>query len=347
LYLTKKFSYVLPDEQRPYSWFSINAVKDKPIIDALVKVQKQEFGFYEQVLTAITLFNESCRVKPFNESSSIVLITSAFEALLQIPRSEKKRNFGYAFKIHWGYDENIKKWAEDLYELRSHIVHGATVKPDVLLVGTDKHYPHFDIAREIFHDLLLIIFDNKGLLTVDKGNRRQIIANLQSKVISNKQKIKEILSQKERYTYEAFTNDPKIYLDFLQKISTLNIFDQSSEDNIITLLRLIFAIAEKGLDEELREIRKIDINTVKDEFSRLYLQTLRPNELKKFKKYIKLLPSGKTLSYRERFDLHDNLNEFYLAVCQNHQFRPDLREIKFRVGEFLLVCLESMRFLIY
>ena len=156
-HFSPKYFYLLPIEQNHKAKLRINKNQEKVIFDLFSDISRKNKEQYKRLITSISLFNESCRIKNFNPNSSIVLLVSSLEALLELPRWSKKETFSYAIKLLWGLDNRIMEWALQLYELRSQIVHGVVVGGEKLLFSKDRHYPHFEIGWDMYHDCLLFI----------------------------------------------------------------------------------------------------------------------------------------------------------------------------------------------
>ena len=183
------FSYQLPINQDNTTRLAIWKTQEKHILDVLNFLFKNQEPLFKKIINSISLYNAACRIHPYNPNSSIVLIASAFESLLQIPKNAKKDNFAYAFKLLCGLDDRISEWAADLYDSRSHIVHGSVVGKDRLYASKDNHYPHFEIGRDVFNDFLFMILESSGLLNIKDNYKEEIIKELKDKIISNSEKV--------------------------------------------------------------------------------------------------------------------------------------------------------------
>jgi hypothetical protein len=250
------YLYMLNQPQGYYIPMRFGKNYDQPILRTLEYLSNKEKELYKKLLTAITLFNQSCRISKFNQSSAIVLITSAFEALLQIPRNSKKDNFSFAFKLFWGFDQRIEEWAAQLYDLRNHIVHGAVIEDKKLYASTYEHYQHFNIGREIFHSALIILLDLKGVIEIGREFRIGETKNLLNKIIPNKEKAERIIKKKKIYNYIAFKKDIKLYKEFIQRLEGFTGIDYSAKNYILEIVKLIFSILKDWTDELIKEEKK-------------------------------------------------------------------------------------------
>lgn len=334
--LTMKYKYVLhAQESYIYNKLTVSRQLEEVTLKSLEALAKEDFGFYRRVMTAITLFNESCRIHAFSANSAIVLITSAFEALLHIPRSPKKHSFSYAFKLFWGFNERVERWASDLYELRNRIVHGAVVESGQLYASEDRHYPHFKIARGIFNDSLLLILESKGFLRLDEGHRLEVMKQLWNKVISNKEKVRAILERKDRFTYEAFCRERKLYEEFLRRMESLTVVDYSAKESIKKLLDLVFSVMERWMSRESEKKQE----TSNEDFKR-YLEYRN----KRYEELVELLNAAKTIPWtlHGRFEVEKRLRSILdvLRELEPIWHRPD--EFKFTLSEFGERCLRAV-----
>lgn len=330
-----KYSFLLPIEQNHKGKLKISKNKEKSLIDVFSTILNRDLHTYKRLINAIALFNESCRINSFSPNSSIVLIASAFEGLLNIPRYSKKENFAYALKIFWGFDERIEQWAKELYELRSQIVHGDVTESEKLLASKDCHYPHFKIARDMFHDCLSFILESYGYLIIDKGYKFEVIKRLRNQIISNKEKVNKLLSQKERFSYQAFVNNKDLYKEFILKVEGLTPTDYSAQNIIKNLLKLIFAIAKDWIQAELRKDYGIPDKRLKE-----YLRFRND----KFSNILKLFNDIRQIkwSLRGKFQIYDKIGDLEEEVRQLEPIVYKKDEFNFTLPEFFDRCLRAM-----
>jgi len=329
-----KWFYMLPIHQDYKGKIKINNSRKDFFIDCFQKIKNHDIKTYRQIINAIDLFNESCRISKFNINSAIVLIVSAYESLLFLPRQLKTDTFSYAFKLLLGLDERIGEWAKDLYSLRSQIVHGEDVEDEKLLVSNDRHYPHLAIARDYFHSCLLLILERYGIIETDSQFTLEIVRELKSKIISNQEKITAILKGKKRFTYKSFTKKKELYNEFIYRMEELTPTDYSGRDNVIPLIKLVFSIAKEWIkeakkyktdDEEQRKVYE-SRNKTYDEILALF------DEIKKQKTTLK-----------GRFQLHEKIDELESKIGYFHPAVKLEDEIDFKIPEFLHICLKSLR----
>lgn len=307
---------------------------EKSLMDILSAISDKRLDTYKRLINAMALFNESCRINAFSPNSSIVLITSAFEGLLDLPRYSKKENFGYALKILWGFDRRIEKWATELYALRSQIVHGDVAAGERLLASKDRHYPHFKIAREMFHSCLLFILESHGTLIVDKRLKFEVIRQLRNYVVSNKEKIDKLVSQRKRFSYQAFVNKKGLYKEFLVRVEELTSTDYSGRDIIPGLLELILRIARDWIEAEMKQSRTL-VSGKGDE----YLEFTK----ERFGNILKLFDDIERAkwSLKGRLEKKEKMRVLKKEVNQLERVFHRKEEFKFTVSEFLDRCLRA------
>lgn len=338
-YFDQKYSFVVTNEPS-HGWkIKIHKKGEKVLMDTLSAISNNDTKKYKRLINAISLFNESCRINQFNPNSSIVLMVSAFESLLNIPRGSKKSTFAYAMKMFWGFDEIIEEWAKNLYALRSQIVHGDVVEGEKLMASQDRHYPHFKIAKEIFHDCLLFILESYGYITVITKYKSEVINNLRNKVISNKEKAERILTNKKKYSYKAFLKKKDLYEDFILKLEDLTIGDNSAQSIMINIRNIIFDIAENWIKAEKGKTYK-NLNDKQKEYLKY-----------KNKKYDDILiiidniKKGK-VKPKDIFGQYGNVMELEKEVRKLEPVSHSKDVFNFTIPEFLSRCL-SVNIIIY
>ena len=334
-YWTPKYSFLLPIEQSHKGKIKLHRNREKLLIDVFSIILNKDTNKYRRLINAIALFNESCRINQFSPNSSIVLIVSAFESLLSLPRRSKKENFAYALKILWGFDERIGKWAKQLYELRSQIVHGDVTEGENLMASKDHHYPHSKIARNMFHDCLLFILEGYGSIIVDRKHKFEVIKNLRNQVISNKEKVSKILDHKKKFSYQAFLNNKDLYTEFILRIEDLTPTDYSAQNIIKNLLNIIFTITEDWIEAEKGKDYKVANKRLKE-----YLKFR--NE--KFENILKLFNDIRQikLSLKGKFQIYDKIKDLEEEVRQLEPVVHKEDEFNFTIPEFLNRCLIAM-----
>jgi len=138
----------------------------------------------------------------------------------------------------------VERWARDLYELRSQIIHGEVVEGKKLMASKDYHYPHFKIARDIFNDCLLFLLEGCGHLDIRRAYKEKVIKDLRNLVISNKIKASDILKKKNRYSYKEFVANKDLYKEFIAKCSSFTPLDNSASALMPKIYEIIFSISE-------------------------------------------------------------------------------------------------------
>lgn len=332
--------YMLPMLQKHRSILKLhsNAIL---LINTISKTHKSNINLYKRVINAITLFNDSCRINPYNPSSSIIIIVSAFESLLSLPIYSKVDNFAYAFKAIFGFDEDIEKWAKDLYTLRSTIVHGDVTTNDNLMISQDKHYPYYKVTRNIFNDCLLLIMQGYGLIDIDMIYKFDVIKKFKNKIKSNISKIKELLKQNKKYTYSAFKKKKDLYLEFLNNIQRLTPTDYSASSHIIKTIKLVISIAKPWIEDNKIEINKILIDEKTNPDAIPYLKsqlTSYDNILTSFSK-LELL---NTMSLKSKFEIIDELDNIREAIGYISYTTSGKENIEFNIHEYLEICINSL-----
>jgi hypothetical protein len=144
---------------------------DGRIIDDLLKMRAKQKRIYRRLMRAIDMFKQAYyNDTKLSQQSRIMLITSAYEILFDLPesgqRARLKENFRQLFVMPtdikrryksergsgrpsvWEIDSIKVMWADKFYTLRNKIIHGSPLKP-ADFVFCDKQR-HFDIAVLFF-----------------------------------------------------------------------------------------------------------------------------------------------------------------------------------------------------
>jgi len=172
-----------------------------------------------------------------------------------MPRREKKEIFAYIIQLFWGFEENIRKWAEKLYELRSKIVHGSVVGEEELKPPADRYYSHYEIARKIFDDCLRFALETHGAISIDSKNKSEVKKRLLNLLTSNKEKVKDILRQ--RLPYRSFEAKEYLYAQFVDTIDTLDPEDDSARNLLVPFLQMAFSIVQDWIESDKEQMKSL------------------------------------------------------------------------------------------
>lgn len=259
--LGDKFRYVYLDKKRYYERnirllpnfntdpiFKIDSVLAN-VVDAVNRIYKSNISFSNCLLSAFSNFNNSCMTSRYSEQSSIVLLVTAYESIFQTPRTNKQSVFPYAFKLTWGFNENIFNWATALWELRNKIVHGSYVELDSLLVGEYKHCRFFDVGREFFRDTLYRIIDLNSYISISADFKDYRFQEFVNRIRPNHEKLEEIIKRKEEFNFRALKANEKLYDDLIGIIDSIVLMDASMKMNYYTVVKMMCVISKDWLKD--------------------------------------------------------------------------------------------------
>lgn len=322
------YLYMLPLEQEAKGKVRLREHREIEILKALSILLDNDPDRYRALINAIALFNESCRILNVSPNSAVILIVSAMESLLELPQYPKKKTFSYAVKLLCGFDKRIEMWAEELYTLRSQIVHGDVIKDEKLLASKDRHYPHFSIARQLFHGCFLLLLETQGTTTLDFGSKQQFTQKIRNIIVSNKEKVNTILKKRRKYTFNNMVRDKNLYKELLSSIEELTPTDYSAEANIGRLFDLIFSIVE----DWIADIKSNDSKKVSREMHE-YLSW----QEKKYENIVKIFGEIKKLKrpLEGRFELNEKQDALAEEVRNLSIVFHDRNVFEFTIAEFL------------
>lgn len=334
--------FFLPFKPSALHKLLIHKEREKVLLDVLRSLHEENPPKNKRILNAIALFNESCRINVYNPNSAIVLMVSAFESLLCLPRSSTD-NFGYAFKTLWRYDDDIEKWAKQLYQLRCLIVHGKVVESETLLVKPERHYPYFRIAREIFHNCLLSVLKNYGYIEIERGIEDKIFKKFKSLIVSNKEKVDWLIEHRKNYTYQCFVKKPDLYQEFLIKVEELTPTDYSAEHLIKKLCNHIWIIVNDWIAAERKMTTNILIKKwgMKKDEAEKYIKFIND----KYDEIVMTIDAIKKVNLvtKGRYMIDDEIRKIHEII---RHLEPGVysydKEFPFTIGVFLSRCLHSL-----
>lgn len=334
--------FFLPYKPSALQKLLIHKESEKVLIDVLRVSHEKKPKTNDRILNAIALFNESCRINVYNPNSAIVLMVSAFEALLRLPKSSTD-NFGYAFKTLWQYDDDIEEWAKQLYQLRCCIVHGKVVEGEKLLVRPERHYPYFQIARDIFHTCLLSVLQNYGYIVIEKKSKDKKIKKFKSLIASNKEKVDWLIKHRKNFTYKSFLKNPDLYQNFLTKVEEFTSTDYSAEHLIEKLLNHIWLIVKDWIDDE----RKKNPNVLVEKWGMKIDEAERHIKFMndKYDEILKTIGEIKSVNFatKGRYMIDDKIGKIHETI---RQLEPGVysynEKFPFTIGVFLSGCLHSL-----
>lgn len=340
-----KYLYILPQTKNSIIKIKLWKSGEIRFLKTLNKIYQKDKSRFNRIVNAITLYNESFRLNKFNKRASIVLLVSAFETLLSLPRSSKKETFSYAISLFWLFNERIKKWADGLYELRSKIVHGEILEDSQLLIAEDRHCLYIDIAQKMFYNLILLILEGWGYIFIKEHEFKKVsTSELVDLIISNKEKVKKILNQKSKFSYKVFLKKKDIYKEFILEIERLTMTDYSARDLIKDLLKVIYNITKDWIKGNIREDKNISllIKNKKNE-DKLWLEYCNFIE----QKYTNILNIFEDIlrsknSIKGRLNLDEKLLDLNEEIRQLEPIIHKKNEFRFTLPEFLSRTLQSI-----
>lgn len=262
----KSSPWVLPFEQKIQVKVRLDQKVEGVLKQALCTVQKNRAKEYKQVMIAIGLFNQSCRLSLFHRNSSLVLIVSALEALFNIPNiGRKKEVFAYAIQVHWGFDENINKWADRLYEFRNRIIHGADVGERELKASSGRYYSDYEIARKMFDGCLKLVLELHGGLSISPHVRSAMTKRLLGLLVSNKKKIENIIELSKQIIRIKWHNPKRtsLFREFLETITVLDPEDDSAKRLLVSYLKAVFSVVRSLIESEKEEMASLPESNTK------------------------------------------------------------------------------------
>lgn len=256
----------------------------------------------DRLFNALTLFNQSIKISYTNPKASIVLMVSAFESILELPRQSKTENFVQSIKLILNFNTYIENWAREIYDLRSNIVHGEPKDNSCLLIGNYKHNKHLEIAQEAFRLCFYKILEKHRILAVGRKYEWDKVKELTNKIVPNKDKVDRIIKSK-KFSYKSFQKNKKIYIEFINNLEALTATDYSASKEFPLLLKLIISICKEWSAIELANI-KAKMPTVTDprlkDYFKFYIKTLN-----KIVKKLNEIKRNKLVSFKDK-RLYDN-----------------------------------------
>lgn len=329
-------SYLLPIEQSHKSSVKLRRHHELVLVKVLEQMSGREPLRYRRVLTSLTLFNESCRASRYSDNAAVVLMVSALESLLQLPRLSRRETFVYGLKALLGFDDRVGEWADQLYELRSQIVHGDITPEEVLMAGRDRHYPHLKIARNMYSDCLWLSLANYGHAVVDPMYKVRAVGEIRQHVVSNKEKLQELLRQKSKLTFKAFRAKPKLYQEFIVSLERLTMTDYSGAGTVKRVLSLILAVMEPWAAEEKAACSKPQTDSrIAHHYAR------QAATLDEVLQELRRAPNVKD-SLKGKFELSDLIRRVVELARQLEPVVHDQSEFRFTPGEFLHRSLQAL-----
>jgi len=240
--------FVIPIEQDTIRFLSLG----------LSQLRKNSLEQYERVLNGISLFNESCRTRVFHREASVVLLVSALEALFSMPSTDNRKVFSYMIQVFWGFNSDIERWASELFDLRSAVVHGGVVGEHKFKLTPNRFYAHYEIGKKVFNDCLKFALEMYGAMGLEWTQKLAARKQILSFVTSNRKKIEGILRKK--LTYDSLLRNYRQHEQFLDILDTLDEYDDSAKQHLVPFLKLVFAIAWDWMKEEKERVQHMPMS---------------------------------------------------------------------------------------
>lgn len=331
--LDKEILYVVPTDDYKNKiriW-----EKDLILVKCIEKLDQKKPNLkkvVDRIFNSLALFNQSIKISYTNPKASIVLMVSAFESVLELPRQSKTENFVQSIKLILNFSSYIENWAREIYDLRSNIVHGEPKDSSCLLIGNYKHGPHLEIAQEAFRLCFYKILEKHRILAVGRKYEWNKVKELTNKIVPNKDKVDKIIISK-KFSYKSFQKNKKFYIEFINNLEALTATDYSATKEFPQLLNLIVSICKEWSAIEI-EVIKTKIPTITDPRLKDYYK-LNKTTLNKILKKLDEIKKNKLSSFKEK-RLYDSqrmeltkLNNYLYPVFHNKA------EYKMTLPEFI------------
>ncbi len=348
MHWSKYSPWVLPIKKSYQVKIKLDQEVEGVLKKALCTIHNNQPELYERLMTAIDLFNQSCRLSLFHRNSSLVLIVSAFEALFNIPfTSAKKVVLTYAMQIHWGFDEDILRWTNRLYELRNSIVHGGVVTEKKREPSSDQYYSYYEIARNLFGDCLRSVLELYGGLSASSEDKATMRKRFLGLVAPNKKKVENAISLLKRTIRDKrdYSSKASLFPEFLQAIAALDPEDDSAKKLLAPYLEVVFLAVRQEIESEREEMNVLPLSNTRDGMKCRMPYYDKIICIFKKTEAIKSWSSGGLSKYgRAQLDTHINmLLQVTTDLTGLATSRGSLPGIYLSLAEFLSKCLGAVR----
>lgn len=227
---------------------------------------------YQRIITAIKFRNQSERLEyRYKPNVRIILMASAFEALLNLSDTEIQKSFSNTVNVLLGScSEELINWAIDFYRLRSDIVHGKTSKPNIKykskINNIPPHVKHYSIAKIVFDECLKTRLYLMNLFESYQFLRIYGLESIDKILTPNKKKIIDLL----KLSPVEVCKDKTKTAEFLKNINLIKEWDESTtNEDCIKLLGHISLIYKESIkillkDEKINKKYLKPLNEVLD-----------------------------------------------------------------------------------
>jgi len=210
-------------------------------------------------MRAINWVNQSrTDTESVSDYARYLLVATAFEALLDTPDTNIRQYFIKTIQFLLGSSDELKKWADKFYQLRSKITHGVAL-PE-LRYGTYKHSGILTLADIIFSQCLI---RKLGLLNYWEDNVAEQVRreDVRKYLISNKERFSEVCKFK-------LTADEELSWTIFNHLHTIQRDDTSAtEDECRRTLIALLELSLQGV-KRLSHTSRLKAAPYKDQLSK-------------------------------------------------------------------------------
>jgi hypothetical protein len=232
--------------------------REKGILDALSAIickSDDESGEYLRILRAIGWFNKANSEENYEQPErQIIDMSIAFESLIYTPRDKVTEYFKRIICQLVSPSNELIRWADRFYDLRSRLMHGSNIDTNDFLYGKEKvrHVTHYYLSKLVFIDILLTKLQIFRLIEENPFFKYIRISKIDEYLQSNKERFdwlikhsREINKDIEKTDYDSKT---------FKLLSTINV----GEENMSVDLSLCDQALEK-VEEIKNELSKNNI----------------------------------------------------------------------------------------
>lgn len=247
---------------------------DQQLLTALLQCSSSDRDEDNRIMRAINWVNQSrTDTESVSDHARYLLVATAFEALLDTPDTNIRQYFIKTIQFLLGSSDELKKWADKFYQLRSKIIHGVAL-PE-LRYGTYKHSSILTLADIIFRQCLI---RKLGLLNYWEDNVAEQVRreDVRRYLISNKERFSEVCKFK-------LTADEELSWTIFNHLHTIQRDDTSTtEDDCRRTLIALLELSLQGV-KRLSHTSRLTAAPYKDQLSkyrRAFTSVLRNTKAK-------------------------------------------------------------------
>lgn len=219
----------------------------------------------DYIIRSLIWYNKaSDMMRKYDEHSSLIFFSIAYESFFNITGYSKKESFAYAIGRYLGSNKKIMEWAKNFYEVRNQVIHQGKISNELIFIQPDLQIEHSKVAKFIFKECIF-----RQLHLTDGLEQSQDERDLAEKILidslltSNSERYDKLFNAR-IFNYDSLHTNDNLANEYFRILGTVNYFEipqgrkkTESRKKYLNLIQTLINLILSWVDEVLNDKQKI------------------------------------------------------------------------------------------